>query len=113
MALLRTKEIRAMDAPAREKKLKELRDELMHERGVAAMGGAPPNPGKIRALRKNIARIYTVQSEEGAVPATASPAAPTETKRESETPRRKPRAEKEAPEDEELDEADENLEDQR
>jgi large subunit ribosomal protein L29 len=64
MALLRTKEVRAMDAEAREKKLKELRDELMHERGVAAMGGAPPNPGKIRALRKNIARIYTVQSEE-------------------------------------------------
>jgi len=36
----------------------------MHERGVAAMGGAPPNPGKIRALRKNIARILTIMSEE-------------------------------------------------
>ena len=65
MALLRTKEIRAMDAAARDKKLRELRDELMHERGVTAMGGAPPNPGKIRALRKNIARIYTINSEEG------------------------------------------------
>ena len=54
-----------MDVAAREKKLRELRDELMHERGVAAMGGAPPNPGKIRALRKNIARIHTIQSEEG------------------------------------------------
>src|SRR5512136_2108391 len=64
MALLRTKEIRAMDPAAREKKLTELRDELMHERGVAAMGGAPPNPGKIRALRKNIARIHTIQTEE-------------------------------------------------
>jgi large subunit ribosomal protein L29 len=64
MPLLRTKEIRAMDAPGREKKLVELRDELMHERGVAAMGGAPPNPGKIRALRKNIARILTIASEE-------------------------------------------------
>ena len=64
MALLRTKEIRAMDAAAREKKLRELRDELMHERGVAAMGGAPPNPGKIRALRKNIARVHTVAAEE-------------------------------------------------
>ncbi len=77
MALLRTKEIRAMDGPAREKKLRELRDELMHERGVAAMGGAPPNPGKIRALRKNIARIYTIQTEEG-IPgaAAASPSTP-------------------------------------
>ncbi len=53
-----------MDAAARDKKLRELRDELMHERGVAAMGGAPPNPGKIRALRKQIARIHTIVSEE-------------------------------------------------
>ena len=64
MALLRTKEIRAMDTAARDKKLRELQDELMHERGVAAMGGAPPNPGKIRALRKNIARLHTVAGEE-------------------------------------------------
>lgn len=69
MALLRTKEIRAMDPAAREKKLTELRDELMHERGVAAMGGAPPNPGKIRALRKNIARIHTIQTEESGLAA--------------------------------------------
>jgi large subunit ribosomal protein L29 len=64
MPLLRTKEIRAMDPEARAKKLSELREELMHERGVAAMGGAPPNPGKIRALRKNIARLLTIGSEE-------------------------------------------------
>jgi len=82
MPLLRTKEIRAMDADTIEKKLSELRDELMHERGVAAMGGAPPNPGKIRALRKNIARILTIMSEEhklaGAAAAT-KPAAKEET----------------------------------
>ena len=79
MPLLRTKEIRAMDAPGREKKLVELRDELMHERGVAAMGGAPPNPGKIRALRKNIARILTIAHEEarlGGAPAPTPKAAP-------------------------------------
>jgi len=53
-----------MSAEEREQKLKELRDELMHERGTAAMGGAPANPGMIRALRTNIARILTVQREE-------------------------------------------------
>ena len=53
-----------MEPDAREKKLLELREELMHERGVAAMGGAPPSPGKIRALRKNIARILTIMREE-------------------------------------------------
>lgn len=64
MALLRMKEIREMDAEARVAKLRELRNDLMHERGVAAMGGAPPSPGKIRALRKNIARLLTVAREE-------------------------------------------------
>jgi large subunit ribosomal protein L29 len=63
MALLRTKDIRAMRADDRRIRLKELNDELMHERGVAAMGGAPASPGKIRALRKNIARIMTIERE--------------------------------------------------
>lgn len=64
MALLRSKEIRAMSTEDRAKRLRELRDELMHERGTAAMGGAPRNPGRIRAIRTNIARILTVQREE-------------------------------------------------
>ena len=64
MALLRMREIREMTADAREAKLKEIRDELLHERGVAAMGGAPHSPGQIRALRKNLARILTVDGEE-------------------------------------------------
>ncbi len=64
MALLRTNEIRAMKPDERDSKLRELRDELLHERGAAAMGGAPHNPGKIRALRTNIARIETIQKEE-------------------------------------------------
>jgi len=63
MALLKTKEIRAMRTDDIRAKMKELSDELMHERGVAAMGGAPASPGKIRALRKNIARIHTIQRE--------------------------------------------------
>jgi large subunit ribosomal protein L29 len=65
MALLRTSEIRALSEEERSSKLKELKDELMHERGSAAMGGAPASPGKIRAIRTNIARILTIQKEEG------------------------------------------------
>jgi large subunit ribosomal protein L29 len=64
MSLIRSKEVREMDAEEREAKLKELQNELMHERGVAAMGGAPPNPGKIRALRTQIARMLTIIREE-------------------------------------------------
>ncbi|MDR3282749.1 MAG: 50S ribosomal protein L29 [Candidatus Methanoplasma sp.] len=64
MAALRTADIRKMSSEERNEKLKELRNELMHERGISAMGGAPSNPGLIRALRTNIARILTVQKEE-------------------------------------------------
>ena len=63
MALLKASELRAMTPEVRAEKLREIRDELMHERGLGAMGGAPASPGKIRALRKNIARILTVQRE--------------------------------------------------
>ena len=64
MALLRTKEIREMDAGQRAAKLKELRTELMHERGVTAMGGAPHSPGHLGALRKNVARLLTILHED-------------------------------------------------
>jgi len=66
MALLRTKEIREMTSEQRASKLKELRNDLLHERGIAAMGGAPHSPGKLRALRKNVARLLTISHEDEA-----------------------------------------------
>ena len=65
MPLLKCVEMKKMSLPDREDKMKELKSELMHERGVAAMGCAPTSPGKIRALRKQIARLETVMREEG------------------------------------------------
>ncbi|HIJ00914.1 MAG: large subunit ribosomal protein [Candidatus Methanomethylophilaceae archaeon] len=64
MTSLKPSDIRDMSPEERDAKLQELRDELMHERGTAAMGGAPSNPGLICNLRRNIARIITVQREE-------------------------------------------------
>jgi large subunit ribosomal protein L29 len=64
LALIKSKDIRAMSLEERESKLKELRSDLMHERGVAAMGGAPKNPGKIQAIRRNISRMLTIIREE-------------------------------------------------
>ncbi|HDD56934.1 MAG TPA: 50S ribosomal protein L29 [Thermoplasmatales archaeon] len=61
---LSSKEIRELKHEEREEKLKELRQELMHERGVAAMGGSPPSPGKIKQLRTSIARLLTIMKEE-------------------------------------------------
>jgi ribosomal protein L29 len=60
MAILKAQEVRSMDRDQRDARLVELQDELMNERGVAAMGGSPPSPGKIRQLRTAIARIHTI-----------------------------------------------------
>jgi len=63
--VLKAKEIREFTKEERFEKLEELKRELMHERGVAAMGGSPPSPGKIRQLRTSIARMLTIMHEEG------------------------------------------------
>ena len=63
--VLKAKEIREFTSEERNGKLQELKRELMHERGVAAMGGSPPSPGKIRQLRMTVAKILTIMREEG------------------------------------------------
>ncbi len=62
---LNAKQIRELTPEERKEKLNELKSELMHERGVAAMGGSPPSPGKIRQLRMTIAKMLTIMREEG------------------------------------------------
>jgi large subunit ribosomal protein L29 len=64
MAIVRAKEVRAMSDDQLEKQLKDLRNELLKERAITATGGAPENPGRIRELRRTIARILTIQKEE-------------------------------------------------
>jgi len=61
--VLKAKEIREFTPEERSKKLKELKSELMHERGVAAMGGSPASPGKIRQIRMEIAKLLTIMRE--------------------------------------------------
>jgi len=65
MTVLYTEEIRDMTPAEREVELEELETELLNDRAVKAAGGAPENPGRIKELRKAIARIKTVQREEG------------------------------------------------
>ena len=64
MAIVRAKEVREMSDEQVEKQLKDLRNELLKERAITATGGAPENPGRIRELRRTIARILTIQKEE-------------------------------------------------
>jgi large subunit ribosomal protein L29 len=64
MSIVRPKEIRAMNDEQVAKQLKDLQNELLKERAITSTGGAPENPGRIRELRRTIARILTIQKEE-------------------------------------------------
>jgi large subunit ribosomal protein L29 len=64
MAIVRAKEIRGMSEEQVNKQLKDLQSELLKERAITSTGGAPENPGRIRELRRSIARILTIQKEE-------------------------------------------------
>jgi large subunit ribosomal protein L29 len=63
VTLLRMKELRALSDAELKEKIAQIENDLLRERGVAAMGGAPPSPGRMRALRTNVARSLTVLSE--------------------------------------------------
>lgn len=65
MAILYTEEIRDMTPPERQAELEELETELLNAKAVQAAGGAPENPGRIGELRRTIARLKTIQVEEG------------------------------------------------
>lgn len=60
---LKINDIRKMTPEERRKKLEELRLELVKLR-LKASTGTLENPGAIRAIRKSIARILTVEREE-------------------------------------------------
>ena len=63
--VLKSKEIREFTPEERREKLNELKSELMHDRGLAAIGGSPPSPGKIKQIRMEIAKLLTIMREEG------------------------------------------------
>ncbi len=63
MSLLRMKELRSLSDEDLQTKIADIENDLLRERGVSAMGGAPPSPGRLRALRTNVARALTVLSE--------------------------------------------------
>lgn len=62
--MLKATEIREMSRQERDERLQELRHDLMQERGIQAMGGSAQSPGKIRTLRREIARILTINRED-------------------------------------------------
>ncbi len=63
MTILHVDEIRNMNSSERQEELDKLKLELINERAIASAGGAPENPGRIREIRKTIARIKTIKRE--------------------------------------------------
>ena len=60
---MKVKEIRAIDKKDLNNQLSELRLDLMKEIGNVKRGRAVKNPGRIRVLRKDIARMLTIKKE--------------------------------------------------
>ncbi len=58
MTLLRMKDLRALTEDELNRRISDAENDLLRERGVA-----PPSPGRMRALRTNVARALTVLSE--------------------------------------------------
>lgn len=64
MPFLKVQEIREMSQTERTRRLGEIRTELSKLRTMIKAGGSIENPGRVKALRKAIARILTVMREE-------------------------------------------------
>ncbi len=63
MAILRSDEIRNMNTDERQEELDKILMELIRERAIASAGGAPESPGKMKEIKRTIARIKTIQTE--------------------------------------------------
>ena len=63
MAIFKMTEIRNMNDGEIAEELTKLEMDLIRERGIVTAGGAPEKPGRIRDIRRTIARIKTVQRE--------------------------------------------------
>ena len=64
MPIVRMDEIRDMSGEERERRLSELRTELVRMRTMVKAGGAVENPSRIRDIKRTIARILTVMNDE-------------------------------------------------
>ena len=57
------REVSGLSDEDRAKKLREIQLELMKEQAQIASGAAAQNPGRIRELKRTIARIKTLENQ--------------------------------------------------
>lgn len=63
MAILRSKEIWEMDVDEIQAKLLELKAELSKNISKSSASGVIENPGKVKELKRTIARVLTILNE--------------------------------------------------
>ena len=63
MAIFRAAEVAEFSEVELQEQLAKLRFELVENNGKVSAGGAPENPGRIREIRRAIARISTEQNK--------------------------------------------------
>ncbi len=91
MPILRVKEIRGMSHDDKQKRLGELRTELVRLKTMVKAGGSLDNPARVHELRKTIARILTIDNEPAPVKKKEEEEKPRETKETKEKPKAKPK----------------------
>ncbi len=62
MAIFRSQEVRQLSDVELGEQMEKLRLELVQHYGKVSAGGATENPGRIRELRRTIARMLTEQN---------------------------------------------------
>lgn len=63
MAIIKKSELKQMKEPQLKERLIELKKEMMKINSQRAVGTVPENPGRVKEVRKTIARILTKLSQ--------------------------------------------------
>jgi len=66
MAFMRKKDIRKLEDKELEKKLGEMRLELAKQKASVKIGATVTSPGRVREIRKTVARGLTIKKERSA-----------------------------------------------
>lgn len=65
MAIIKKNQIKEMSHDDLKNRLSELKLELSKDKGQIAIGGSPSNPGRVKVVKKTIAKILTELKRRG------------------------------------------------
>ena len=64
MAIIKKSELKSMKEPQLKERLNDLKKELIKINAQVAMGTVPENPGRVREVKKTVARINTLLNQQ-------------------------------------------------